>query len=45
MLNYPSPPDSLPSVSDILLPKNKSKKRPQKKILKSTERWDKTETG
>ena len=33
-LNYPSPPDSLPSFSDILLPKNKSKKKAAKKIFK-----------
>ena len=30
-LNHPSPPDPLPSSSDILLPKNKSIKRSQKK--------------
>ena len=44
-LNSPSPPDPLPSFPDILFSKNKSKKKALRKFLKSTERWDKTETG
>ena len=32
--NYPSPPNLFPSFSDILLPKNKSKKKTAKKFLK-----------
>ena len=44
-LNSPSPPDPLPSFPDILFSKNKSKKKALRKFLKSTETWDKTETG
>ena len=36
--NYLSPPNPLPSFSNILLPKNKSQKRPHKKFLKSTKK-------
>ena len=32
--NYPSPPNLFPSFSDILLPKNKSKKKGRQKIFK-----------
>ena len=37
--NYASPPNPLPSFSDVLLPKNKSKKKGrQKNFLKSTKK-------
>ena len=36
--NYLSPPNPLPSFSNILLPKNKSQKRPPQKFLKSTKK-------
>lgn len=43
--NCPSQPDPLPSFSDILFLKNKSKKNVVKKFLKKYQQMRKTETG
>ena len=43
--NWPSQPDPLPSFSDILFLKNKSKKNVVKNFLKKYQQMRKTETG
>ena len=46
--NYPSPPEPLPTFSDILLPKDKSREKQTKKKKKKYQKrknWEKGRTG